>query len=269
MVKTKPYKDITLEFDEEKHRFTIAGRDIISVTGATSMIYKELTWWAAGEALKKLGWYNEKKIKEIASNEEEFNRLISVADNNLAETFEKIKKMDAKEYFNHLKEAYKAHKETKDAAADLGTQIHDLIELFIKGKKPKIPNDERVKNGFLAFLKWVDENKIKFLGSESHIYSKKYDYAGILDIEAKINGKLAIVDIKSSNGIYNEMRYQVSGYRGAKEEMTKKKYEESWIIQLGKETGEFKAYRLDDHPKDFKAFLGALAIKRREIELKK
>ena len=48
IIKTTPYKDITLEFDEEKHRFMIAGRDIISVTGATSMIDKSgpLMGWA-------------------------------------------------------------------------------------------------------------------------------------------------------------------------------------------------------------------------------
>ena len=64
------------------------------------------------------------------------------------------------------------------------------------------------------------------------------------------------------------MRYQVAGYRGAKEEMTKKKYKVSWIIQFGKDTGEFKAVRIDDHKKDFKAFLAALTIKRREMELR-
>lgn len=160
------------------------------------------------------------------------------------------------------------HRKAKKEAADLGTQIHEWANLHIEGKKPEIPEDEKVKNGVLAFLRWIDENKIKFLKSEEIIYSKKHNYAGILDAEAKINGELAIIDFKSSNGIYNEMRYQVAAYRGAKEEMTGKKYDVSWIIQFGKDTGEFKALRIDDHKKDFKTFLAALAIKRREMELK-
>lgn len=36
----KPYKGITLEFDQEKHRFTIGGQSIISVTSITGIIDK-------------------------------------------------------------------------------------------------------------------------------------------------------------------------------------------------------------------------------------
>lgn len=237
-MKTKPYRDITLEFDEEKHRFTIDGREIVSVTSATSMVDKSgpLMAWAV------------KLFREF-----------------LVDKIQKGLVIDEETIY----EGSKQHTIRKEEAKDIGTQIHEFINLYIEGKKPKIPEDEKVKNGVLAFMKWIDENKVKFLKSEEPIYSRKYDYAGILDIEAKINGKLAIVDIKSSNGIYNEMRYQVAAYRNAKEEMTKKKYDESWIIQLGKDTGEFKAYRLEDHKKDLAAFLGALTIKRREMELRK
>ena len=238
-IKTKPYKDITLEFEEERHRFTIAGRNIISVTGATGMIDK------SGPLM---GW------------QEKLTREDLMADVGKILTAEIILR------------ATTIHRKKKLEAADTGTLIHKWINLYIEGKKPKIPDDEKVKNGVLAFMKWIDENKIKFLKSEEYIYSKKHDYAGILDIEAKINSKLAIIDIKSSSGVYNEMRYQVAGYRGAKEEMTGKEYDESWIIQLGKETGEFNTYLIDEagkqHKKDFKVFLGALEIKRRELELK-
>lgn len=237
-MKTKPYKDITLEFDEQKHRFTIDGRDIISVTGATSMVDKSapLMGWAV------------KLFREFLIDKVQRGFIITE---------------------DTIQEGSKQHTIRKEEAKDIGTQIHEWINQYIEGKKIKVPDDEKIKNGVLAFLKWENENKVKFLKSEENIYSKKYDYAGILDIEAKINGKLAIVDIKSSNGIYNEMYYQVAGYRNAKEEMTKKKYKESWIIQLGKETGEFKTHLLDGHKKDFVAFLGALAIKRRELELRK
>ena len=248
MIKVKPYKDIVLEFDEEKHRFTIAGRDIISVTGATSMVDK------SGPLM---GWQEKLSREDLMP---EVGKVLTEEMVLRATSLHRKRKEEAKDIGTQIHDWIESY---------IGTQIHDWIESYIKNQKLKIPDDEKIKNGVLAFMKWVDENKIKFLKSEEYVYSKKYDYAGILDIEAKVNGKLAIVDIKSSNGVYNEMRYQVAGYRGAKEEMNKKKYDESWIIQLGKDTGEFKTYLLDSHKKDFAAFLGALTIKRREIELRK
>ncbi len=283
LIKTKPYKDIILEFEDEGHISTVTSLKIqtingikrkkgeqwnpISVTGATGSIFKELTWWASGEAIKTLGWYNVKKLKDKFKGEEfdvELNKAIA----NLIQRHKELSGMSDEQYYDELCSAYSAHKRTKDEAGNLGTQIHEWVELYIKGKNPKIPADDKVKNGVLAFMKWVDENKVKFIKSEEQIYSKKYDYVGIMDIEAMVNGKLATVDIKSSNGVYDEMRFQVSGYHGAKEEMTGKKRDERWILHLGKEDGEFHAYLLDNHKADFEAFLGALTVKRRQLELK-
>ena len=56
-----------------------------------------------------------------------------------------------------------------------------------------------------AFLDWEAANKVKFVSSERVVYSKKHDYIGKMDIEAKVNGKLSMIDIKTSNGLYNPM----------------------------------------------------------------
>jgi len=232
-----PYKGITIEFDEEKHRYTINGRIIVFVTQVTGIIDKSgpLIGWAV------------KLFREFL-----------------------LKKLNAGEPITEeaIHEGSRQHAIKKQEAADIGTQIHEWVNQYITGKKPPIPEIEQVKNGVLAFLKWIDENKVKFLASEEIVYSKKHDFAGILDAEAIVNKERCIVDFKSSNGIYNEMFYQVAAYQCAKEEMTKKKYDTRWIIQFGKDTGEFIAHRIDDYKRDLSAFLGALAIKRREIELK-
>jgi hypothetical protein len=69
-----------------------------------------------------------------------------------------------------------------------------------------------VLNGVNAFLKWKEEHHVKPLKSEKFIYSQKHDYVGITDIIAEIDGSLCIVDIKTSNGIYEEMNLQVAAY---------------------------------------------------------
>jgi len=171
-----------------------------------------------------------------------------------------------------IETASKQHYIKKKEAADVGEKIHDWIEQFIKAKtkkdQPPIPKDPQVYNGVSAFLKWVAEHNVKFISSEKFIYSKKYDYAGIMDAEAIINNKLSAIDFKSSNGIYPEMRFQVAGYQAASEEESEKKYPgDKWLIRFGKEDGEFEAHPYEEHDKDFRGFIGTLAARRRLMEI--
>src|SRR3990167_9002692 len=84
----------------------------------------------------------------------------------------------------------------KEEAADFGTQIHDWAEHYIKfklGKEkmmPEMPEIKQVQVGVNAFLDWEKEYKVKFISSERIVYSKKYDFIGRMDIEAKIDKDL-------------------------------------------------------------------------------
>ena len=134
---------------------------------------------------------------------------------------------------------YKAstiHEEKKKEAADIGTEIHDWIEKYVKGEKPDMPESKEAQIGVTAFLQWTDENKVKFLSSERVVYSKKHDYIGKMDIEAKVNGKLCLIDIKSSNGLYNTYNLQTAAYVMADEEESDRKYQGRWLIRVAKET---------------------------------
>jgi len=239
MTSTRPYKGITLEFDEVKHRFYANGKPVYGVTSITGMIDKSrpLIIWAVGLAKDHL-------LGRLYAGEPITEELIL--------------------------EACKQHQIRKEEAANKGTLVHQWAEDFIKGRNPRIPNDdEQVRNGIQAFLKWVNDTDIEFIESELPVYSLKYEYAGILDLEAKINKKRVIVDFKTSKGIYNDMRYQVAAYQNAREEMTGNTYGNRILVRFDKETGDFHIHELDNQKADFKAFLGALAIKRREQELNK
>lgn len=172
------------------------------------------------------------------------------------------------------------HTVKKKEAADIGTEIHDWIESYIKNEGAPMPRTKEAQIGVNAFLDWVSANKVKFISSERLVYSKKHDYIGTLDIEAKVNGKLCLIDIKSSNAIYNTYYLQTAAYVKADEEESKKKYEGRWIIRVAKETEKeyhsrmlekgydsfaeyqvFEAKYIDEEKKnmdrDFKAFLAA------------
>lgn len=137
------------------------------------------------------------------------------------------------------------HRERKQEAADLGTKIHEWCEQYIKTKlkikgysMPDMPEEKAVQIGVNSFLDWEKEHKVKFVSSERIVYSRKYDYIGKMDIEAMVDGELCLVDLKSSNGLYNTVRMQTAAYLKADEEEAKKKYVGRWAIRLAKETEE-------------------------------
>ncbi len=161
-----------------------------------------------------------------------------------------------------FEDAAKQHCIVKKKAGERGSTIHDLVSKWIKKENFEIPEDEMIRNGFDAFLKFQKEHKAKWLESEKIVYSVKNNYVGILDALAMIDDKLTLIDFKSSNGIWPEMRLQVAGYQIAWEEMTKRKIQKSTIIRFSKDTGEFE-YRIMSDPKlDQKAFLACVTIKR-------
>lgn len=133
-------------------------------------------------------------------------------------------------------DAEEQHTIHKKQAADIGTVVHDWVEKYILGQKPEMPETKEAQIGVNAFLDWINDNKVKFLSTERAVYSRKHDFIGKMDIEAKVNGKLALIDIKTSNGIYNTYNMQTAAYVRADEEESGRKYHGRWIIRLAKET---------------------------------
>lgn len=159
----------------------------------------------------------------------------------LLDLLAKAKKLSAKDIYTAILQPTLRKKE----AADLGHLIHAWVEQYIKHKlgeigfdMPDMPEDPRVQNGVMAFLDWEKEHKVKFISSERPVYSKKHDYIGTLDIEAMVGKKRCLVDLKSSNGLYNEVRMQTAAYATADAEESGKKYDGRWAIRLSKETPE-------------------------------
>jgi len=249
---TKPSKiasryngSVKIEFFEGKHAYSLItekGKEkLISVTGVTSILDKS----------RPLMFWQERITREYLVGN--IANLVDSKDSDIILTI--------------IENAVSQHRVIKEEAANKGKQVHEWCENYIKKVEQPFPEDEQVLNGVTAFLRWIKEYKVKFLESEKLVYSKKYKFVGIMDLKAKVNGKLACVDFKTSSGVYNEMRYQVAGYMGADSEETGDKYDERWIIKFGKDTGDFEAYKLDDFKKDYAVFLALLVARKREQEL--
>lgn len=238
-----------ITFYESSHRYKRDGEWIISVTAALGVINKpSLIYWAVNLACDHL----------IA--------MLESGDQILA---------------GHIEEARRKHRERLTEAGDIGTAVHDWCEQYIKGEAPELPEDDKVLNGVTAFLQWVDEHKVSFVSSERLVYSKRHNYVGHMDAEAIIDGKLCVIDFKTSkkpkcqkcgilcdhNVVYPEWLYQTAAYQKAAQEEGTKYTGPRRIVRFDKDTGNFDVYTCRGIQQDYYAFLGALAIKKREKQI--
>jgi len=177
----------------------------------------------------------------------------------------------------------------RDLAAEIGSAIHAWVESHAKGEKPDMPTDNKVLQGVLSFLDWVNEYKVTFMWNEQIVYSKKYGYVGTADFGIKLGlngykGKKYLGDMKTGNNIYCEVKQQTAAYLKAMEEESGDHYDGRWVLRVSKETEEeymekmmkkldagkikeipsykvFEAVFLDNDPKslnrDFSAYLAS------------
>ena len=269
IIETKLYKDkVAIKFYPNSHAYYVDGKRKTGVTTYLGIVDKSrpLIYWAVGLFR---------------------NFLLENLPNGITE--------------EHIAEGSKLHAQFKEQAATIGDLAHKWIEDYIAHKlkliktKPEIPDDPKVLNAINGFLEWEKQHKAKFISSERVVYSKKYDYIGKMDIEAEIDGQLCLVDIKTSNGLYNTVALQTAAYLKADEEETGKSYMGRWAVRLakatedeyiakmetkGKDTGGYVAFEakfLDDKmmniERDFKGFLAAKHLyewnKETEEEFKK
>lgn len=167
-----------------------------------------------------------------------------------------------------IKQAAWLHKEEKEKAATTGSAVHEWIEQYVKGEKPKVPEDEKIRNGVLGFLKWIKEDDIKFIANEQRVYSKQYDYVGKMDVKfTKGKGENHRIvhggDYKTSSGFYLSQAMQLAGYEYADTEEHGVKYGTGFIIRLDKDTGAFqlKEFSREEMEMFFEGFLDCLGLK--------
>lgn len=148
----------------------------------------------------------------------------------------------------------KDFRETRDEAADLGTRIHALIEMEMRGQRPpEIPKD--CESGMLAFYEWRDAFNLQATGSEVALISEKYRYGGTLDYPAIVSGRRVILDLKSAKGIYADHRIQLAAYGNLWDENYANDPVTGFhLLQVGKTDGSFHHAYWPSLSKEFEAF---------------
>jgi len=231
---------MTYKFNAEEHIHELDGKPLMGVTTVLGVISKPmLIQWSANMAV-------------------DFIREHGTVEERLDDYEGKINWLTIRE--DYLKEARTAHRKKKEKAGDWGTEVHKAIEDWIKGKVCGIRLDGKGIEVFEKFQEWAEENKVEFLESEKHVWSKEHWIGGIVDLVIKLNGKKYIGDIKTSSGIYNEAFFQMGAYNLCLEEMGEHKDVEGYIVINLKKDGTMDFKIATDMELNKQAFKHALGL---------
>lgn len=138
-----------------------------------------------------------------------------------------------------LKEARIAHKQILNATANIGSELHSLVETFINIKLKENENIHtyaflntviskqtyQLKQMFMQFYIWQKKNVKRWIESEQSVVHEEFCYAGTVDfIYEDYNAQIWLVDLKTKNKLYNDEKMQIASYKHARESMRVSKY---------------------------------------------
>lgn len=124
----------------------------------------------------------------------------------------------------------------KQAAGDKGSKVHEAISSILRGEEVRIdskfPNKSKSTaedaimeelsfeevECIMSFIDWKKSlTSFEPIAWDIVVFSEQGNYAGTIDLIAKINGDLYVVDFKTSQYIWTEYELQISAYRKALE----------------------------------------------------
>ena len=175
-----------------------------------------------------------------AASEE--RKLVSAVAADIHQEFAEIKVTDRGKYLALLESRLgkeKAHRRTLAKAADLGTQTHHFIEWQMRsrlglpvGPAPIICDDAQW--AVMAFEDWAKAVSLEPLAVERIVYSASHGYAGTLDLLAKVEGIVTVIDVKTGKAVYPEAFLQNVAYQMAVGELGIDQPQRGVIVRLPK-----------------------------------
>jgi hypothetical protein len=100
--------------------------------------------------------------------------------------------------------------EERDAAAELGTLVHDLAVARVALQNVADP-DARPYLG--NFYDWLDVSGVHIIATEQQVFAPTLGYAGTFDILGEFpNGDIGVIDLKTGKGTWPEHALQLVSY---------------------------------------------------------
>lgn len=191
------------QFSKEEHLHLLNGKPLTGTSSVVNVLAKPLTWWsaelAAVECLEK-----GEKIETIRQEYEE-----AVVSGNKKQAIDKLQKK-----YPLFKKARFAHYDNLKKTAKKGTDLHELLERFVKSEMNKGTTITEEEEKLISpYIEWSRKNVKQYLASEAHCYDEELWVGGVTDAVAELNdGRIAVIDFKSSREAYPTHFIQASGY---------------------------------------------------------
>lgn len=238
--------NVVLEFDEAAHKYYIQKEDESIAVPSTTAVIEEviakhaLKFWAVNETLK---WIKTQLIAGTRITGEQVDAIISSAK------------------FVHVRKS--------DDATGIGSNVHNWIEDFVRlvmEDGVKWPEDWKVRvqvplmsrdaiRSANAFLNWYEQHEVTFVMTEKKVYSVAYNYSGTFDLLAIVDGKLSLIDFKTSKNIYPDYLVQGAAYWNAFiEEYPGVEVEQFIVLRLPKDGTNWESSRITDFRNHFEIF---------------
>lgn len=185
---------------------------------------------------------------------------------------EERRALDEIEYVERLVRIAKAefeHERLANEAADVGKQVHALIEHAIREQlgeptEPPAASEEALFT-FAGWRDWAKGVGLEPLMAEGRVYHPSLNYCGTFDLLAMIDGRPAIADWKPQARIYPERRLQSAAYREALHYMGWPPLE-GYIVAMPRDGGAIEMLPLEypgqEMAADFDAFKACLDLYR-------
>ena len=115
----------------------------------------------------------------------------------------------------------------KHAAGDKGSKVHQAIGVLLAGGTVQMDDAFENRSGepeplapaeyecLMSFVDWFQETKPEVIATEYTVWNERYHYAGTVDLKCRINGKLWLIDFKTSAEIWPPYELQVCAYKHA------------------------------------------------------
>lgn len=123
-------------------------------------------------------------------------------------------------FYDWLKKVGEDADTIRDEAGDRGSTVHKLTERYDAGEEVNLIDE--AGNIDYKLIEWaMFERYVEFrrrfelqvIHSELHLLSDKLGFAGTLDRVIQFNGRVLIIDIKTSNSLYDHYWLQMAAYK--------------------------------------------------------
>jgi len=169
------------------------------------------------------------------------------------------------------------YRKVRDQAADIGTICHFLIECFLHGHEADLSDFcqadiDKANIAFANFRTWWDAEGFTILEPEVQLVSERWHFGGTIDAPSRDkDGKIVLLDWKTSKGIWPAHRFQLAAYEQLwNENRPDMKIQRRGIVRIGKERpDDFEVAWMFSAEPAWKVFQKRLELYYTQLEYKK